>query len=333
VSSQTLLLPGASALPASGLTDVPALFADASDRAAFRLLEFLTANIRCLNTRMAYARAIRRFSDWCDAQALSLNQLTPLHVAAYIEELGRRPDKHGRVPSKPTVKQHLAAIRRLFDFMVIGQVVPFNPAASVRGPKFSVKKGKTPVLNREEARALLDAIDTRTIAGLRDRALIGLMTFSFARIGAVLAMNVNDYYQIGKRWWILLHEKGGKEHAVPLHRTAEDYLDAYIAAAGIAIQPNMPLFRSVDERRLLTEHRLEARDALAMVKRRASAVNLGNRICCHSFRATGITNYLENGGSLEKAAQIASHESPRTTKLYDRTCDDITLEEIEKIKI
>jgi integrase/recombinase XerD len=232
----------------------------------------------------------------------------------------------------------------LFDFLVVGQVVPFNPAHSVRGPKYVIKKGKTPVLTTEQARQLFDSIDRRIaarqeagqpplIADLRDRALISVMVFSFARIGAVLAMNVEDYYQLGKDWWIRLHEKGSKHHEIPAHHKAERYLDAYLETAGIATAKGTPLFRSVDETRQLTGNRLVARDALAMVKRRARAAGLGDRICNHSFRATGITAYLRNNGTLERAAHIAAHESTRTTQLYDRTDDPLDLDEIEKIQI
>jgi integrase len=171
------------------------------------------------------------------------------------------------------------------------------------------------------------------IIALRDRALIGVMCFSFARISAVLGMNVEDYYQQGKRWWLRLHEKGGKHHEVPCHHKAEEYLDAYLAAAGVAGQKRVPLFRTTDRRRKLTARRLSRREALAMIKRRARAAGLDGRVCNHTFRATGITNYLENGGTVEKAQQIAGHESPRTTKLYDRTSDEVSLDEIEKIQI
>jgi integrase/recombinase XerD len=328
---------------------VPALFTDAGDKAAFRFLEFFTAEIRNPNTRRAYGQAVRRFCDWCQQRGFRLAELTPVHVAAYVEQLGKEPKQRSVNPlAKPSIKQQLAAIRMLFDYLVIGQVVPFNPAASVRGPKYVLKAGKTPVLTQAEARLLFDAIDYKTeehgrrirkepsdmtIAELRDRALIGVMVYSFARISAALGMNVEDYYQQGKRYCLRLHEKGGKDHEVPAHHKAEEYLDAYLLPAGIAEAKGTPLFRAIDERRQLTERRLAARDALAMIKRRARAAGLGDRICCHSFRATGITNYLENGGTIEKAQRIACHESPRTTKLYDRTSDQLTLDEIERIQI
>ena len=145
---------------------------------------------------------------------------------------------------KPSVKQHLAAIRMPFDWLVIGQVVATNPAPAVRGPKHVVKTGKTTVLDAEQARTLLASIDTSTAVGLRDRALISVMTFAFARIGAVVAMRVEDYYPKGERWWVRLHEKGGKRHEMPAHHSLEAYLDSYIEAAGIREAGKAPLFRS-----------------------------------------------------------------------------------------
>jgi site-specific recombinase XerC len=269
-------------------------------------------------------------------------------VAAYIEQLGKEKKEGRGGLSKPSVKQHLAALRMLFDWLVVGQVLPSNPAAAVRGPKYVVKTGKTPVLTAQEARQLLASIDHRhdeegrfepvpaeelSLATLRDRALIGVMVYSFARVSAVLAMNVEDYCQRGKRWWLRLHEKGGKHHEVPAHHKAEEYLDAYVTAAGITGEKRTPLFRTLDRRGRLTTGRLGRREALAMIKRRARAAGLGEDICCHTFRATGITVYLESGGTVEKAQAIACHESPRTTKLYDRTSDQLTLDEIEKIQI
>jgi site-specific recombinase XerD len=307
---------------------VPAIVADAGDAAAKRFLEFFAVTIRNKNTRTAYLHAASRFFAWCDHHQLgALDEIEPLHVAAYIEELGKDFEK-------PTVKQHLAATRMLFDWLVTGQVVATNPAHSVRGPKHVVKTGKTTVLDAEQARLLLDSIDTSTVVGLRDRALISVMIFAFARIGAVVAMRVEDYYPNGKRWWVRLHEKGGKRHEMPAHHNLEAYLDAYIEAAGIRDAGKIPLFRSaVGRTGTLTEKPMNRVDAWRMIQRRATDLGTRVKIGCHTFRATGITAYLESGGTLEKAQAMAAHESPRTTKLYDRTGDEITLDEVERISI
>jgi site-specific recombinase XerD len=190
------------------------------------------------------------------------------------------------------------------------------------------------VLSAADARKLLDSIDVSHLVGLRDRALIGAMVYSFARVSAVAGMRVSDYYHNGHRGWLRLHEKGGKFHEVPAHHNAEAYLDAYIAAAGIAEDRKGPLFRTtLGKTRKLTDQAMSRSDVLRMIKRRAGEAGLSTRVCCHTFRATGITAYLENGGTLEHAQAIAAHESPRTTKLYDRTSDQITLDEVERIRI
>jgi site-specific recombinase XerD len=313
-------------LPESGRVVVPVVIADAGDQAAYRFIEFFTADIRNPRTRRAYFRASLRFFAWVEAKGLSLADIRPPHVAAYVEEL--LADRK----SRPTVKQALAALKRLFDWLVVGQVVPFNPAAAVRGPLHIVKKGTTPILTRDEMRQLLKSIDTSHVVGLRDRALIALMAFSFARVGAAVEMRVEDYFPKSKRWWVRLHEKGGKLHEMPAHHTLEEYLDAYIEAAKIAKDRKGPLFRTAIRRtKKLTKNPMTPKDAWGMVRRRARDAGLETRIGCHTFRATGITNYLENGGSLEHAQQMAAHESAKTTKLYDRTEDAITLDEVERI--
>ena len=172
-----------------------------------------------------------------------------------------------------------------------------------------------------------------SITELRDRALIAVLVYSFGRIGAVLGMNVGDYYQQGKRCSLRLHEKGSKHHEVPAHHKVEDFLDAYLQAAGIADDKNAPLFRSIDCQRRLTGERLVPRNALAMIKRAPAPPASVTPSPATPSRTTGITLYLEAGGTIEKAQQIAAHESPRTTKLYDRTSDQLTLDEIEKIQI
>jgi site-specific recombinase XerD len=307
------------------MESLPAAVGRAGEAAAWRFIEFFAATIRNRNTRYAYAEAVSQFFAWCEKHRVyTLDQVKPIVIASYIEN---------HPGAAPTVKQHLAAIRMLFDFLVTGQIVPMNPAASVRGPKHVVHRGKTPVLTADQARTLLDSIKTDSIVGLRDRALIGLMCYTFARVSAVVHMRVEDYYENGKRSWIRLHEKGGKRHEVPAHHNAEAYLDAYLAAVGIRGEKKSSLFRSVDKQKQITANAMTRTDVLRMVKRRAQGAGLPSSTCCHTFRATGITAYLENGGTIENAQAIAAHESPRTTKLYDRTSDDITLDEVERIVI
>jgi site-specific recombinase XerD len=326
--STELLVAGIELPEGIGPEGLPPAIAKAGRKAGKRFLEFFTVNIRNPNTRAAYYRAALSFFAWCEARGLAdLTRIDPMHVAAYIEELGQQR-------SKPTAKQHLAAVRMLFDWLVLGQVVPSNPAHSVRGPRHVVQVGKTPILTAEEARLLLDSIDTEHTVGLRDRALISILLYAFARVEATVAMNVEDYYPQGKRWWFRLHEKGGKEHKMPAHHKAEEFMDEYIQALGSVLDKKSPLFRSTVRRtKQLTDRRMTRKDAYEMVRRRARDAGIETQIGCHTFRATGITNYLENGGTLEKAQQMAAHSSAKTTKLYDRRNDQVTLDEVERVSI
>ena len=172
------------ALTAAGgwtLAGLPPLVRRAGPRAGERLVEFFTAQIRNANTRAAYGTAVTRFFAWCDACGLDLTQISPIAVATDIDALQA-------TASAPTVKQHLAAIRHLFDYLVVGQVVPTNPAASIREPTHIVRTGKTPVLQPAEARLLLASIDGADRASLRDRALLPVMALSGCE------MSIRDNY-------------------------------------------------------------------------------------------------------------------------------------------
>ena len=311
-----------------GPSALPEIVKACGEQACIRFLEFFASTLRNPHTRRAYARAVADFLAWSqDHGVSSIATIQPLHVAAWVE--GQTRER-----SAPTVKQQLAALRHLFDWLVVGQVVPLNPAASVRGPAHSVRKGKTPVLDPAEARALLDSIDVSDPIGLRDRALIALMVFSFARIGAALAMRVEDVFVQNRRLWVRLREKGGKRHEMPCHHTLEEYLHAYLDGTGIGGDPKGPLFRTIGRGTgRLTRTALPQANAYAMVQRRTVTAGIGTRIGNHSFRATGITAYLKNGGTLENAAAMANHASTRTTQLYDRRRDDISLDEVERIRV
>ena len=320
--------PARTTVALSGNVVIPAVIADAGDKAVRRFLEFFAATIRNRNTREAYYRAACSFFTWLEENGIrELVDIEPVHVSLYIETLQLRA-------AKPTVKQHLAAIRHLFDWLVVGQILAANPAHAVRGPKHVIRRGKTPVLTEDQARRLLDSLNISTLVGLRDRALIGMMTYTFARISAVVAMRVEDYYPNGKRWWVRLHEKGGKRHEMPTHHKLEVFIDEYLEAAGIREDNRGPLFRTARGKTgELTGEPMHRIDAYRMIRRRAAEAGFKQKLGCHVFRATGITAYLEAGGTLENAQAMAAHESPRTTKLYDRTGDEITLDEVERIKI
>lgn len=314
------------AYPLHGSVALPTLFSPTPD-AGKRFIEFFTANIRNPNTRKAYAWAVGEFATWCETNGLTeLRDIEPVHVAAYIEILWQRL-------SAPSVKQHLAAIRMLFDWLVVGQVLATNPASSVRGPKHSVRKGKTPVLAADEARTLLDSIDTSTHVGLRDRALIGLMVYTFARVGAALGIKVEDVYVQSRRTWVRLHEKGGKQHEMPCHHNLDEYLHAYINTAQLTEAKSILFRTALGRTGQLSDRPMSQADAYRMIRRRATAADILTRIGNHSFRATGITEYLRNGGKLEVAQQMAAHESARTTGLYDRRNDQVSLDEVERIVI
>ena len=244
------------ARPSAAAVALPEVIVDAGPAAVERFLEFFAAAIANGRTRAAYGRAAGQFLAWC-ARGLRLRAIAPLHVAAYIRT---------HPGSVPTVKQHLAAIRALCDWLVVHQVLPVNPAASVRGPKHVVTKGATPVLTPAEARALLDRIDTGTRVGVRDRALLSVMVYSFARVSAAVGMRRQDYFRQGPRGWLRLHEKGGKRHDVPAHHRAEEAVEAYLDAGGID-DAKAPLFQSVDRAGGLSGRPLGRRAVLAMIKR------------------------------------------------------------------
>jgi site-specific recombinase XerD len=315
---------------------VPAIIGLAGEKASEHFLEFFAATIRNRNTRAAYVHAAAQFFRWCDQYQLQLETIRPLHVSAYIES---------RPLTAPSIKQHLAALRGLFNWLVIKQVVPDNPALFVNGPKFSRKIGATPIMEAKEVRLLLDSIpvtrriipgkhgggykEVVDIKGLRDRAAIAIMAYTFARVSAVVGLTLGDYRLEGKRARLRLLEKGNKEQLVWLHHEAEAYLDAYINAAGIE-DAGAPLFPSLDKAHRLTGAAISRRDMLRAVKERCLAAGLSEDFCNHTFRGTGMTVFLSNGGSIEAAQEMANHADPRTTKLYDRRKDLAKLSEIER---
>jgi site-specific recombinase XerD len=302
---------------------VPPAIADMGEEAAEAFVDFFTAEIRNKNTRAAYGRAAAGFLAWCDAGGVTLPEVRTVHVSAYVEELGDHL-------APASVKQHLAALRMLGDYLTRRQVLRGNPADAVRGPKHVVRTGKTPVMEAADAKRLLESIDTDTAAGVRDKAIIAMMIFTFARVSAVMNLNAGDVYQVGRHLKVMYREKGGQQHEMPLHHSAVEAVDAYLERLGHPKEG--PLFRTIARTRDgYTDSRMSRSDALQMVKRRCRRAGIGDRFNCHTFRATGITVYLKNGGQLEHAQHMAGHAKPETTKLYDRRQQETTLDEVERI--
>jgi site-specific recombinase XerD len=307
---------------------LPTLIADAGVEAARITLEFFAARVPNAHTRKAYGRAVWRFCAWCAKQGVALHELVPTAIAAYYELLRSEV-------SLPTLKLQSSAIRHWLDYLTERGVLPHNPARSVRTARLSVSEGKTPVLEREQARRLFAALDADdSILGLRDRAMCAVMLFGFVRVGALVAMNVRDFEDQGEAAWLVLHEKGGKERRIPCHHQARIYVQQYITRAGLDPKSRCPLFQSAPRRSAaLSGKRLSTNSALEVVKRRCAKGGLPSSICCHSFRATGITLHQEAGGRLEDAQQLAGHADARTTRLYVRTQSRMQQREVERVQL
>jgi integrase len=261
----------------------------------------------------------------------ALCDIKPIHVATYLEELQVRL-------AAPSVKLHLAALRMLFDRLTTDRVIAVNPARAVRGPKHLPEKCKTPVLSAKEFRVLLNSIETSSLIDLRDRLLIALMLYTFARISVALKMRLRDVYSQDGRWWVRLHEKDGKSHVVPCNYNLGGYLYAYLHAyterGELAGDGKRFLFRTARGRAgMLSDNPMSQSDAWRMIARRTRKAKIRTKIGNRSLRATGITEYLRNGGKLDIAQKIAAHESARTTGLYGQRDGQIVVDEVDRILI
>jgi site-specific recombinase XerD len=306
----------------------PALITAAGKAAAFAYAEFFGAEIESPHTYRAYRAVVDRFLTWCEGLGVALSQVSPVIVGEYIRKQ--------LVGSKPTKKLHLSALRHFFDQLVLPHVIMLNPAASVRAPKYSVVEGKTPALSVEQARQVLATINTSHVVGLRDRAIIAILIYTAARVGAVAKLRLQDFSPDGNQWWFRFDEKGGKARTIPARYDLQMYVEAYLATAGIVKDPGeAPLFRSaVRKTKMLTPLAMSANDIYRMVKRRFRDAGLPARqLSCHSFRATTITDLLTQGVPLEDVQYLAGHADPRTTRLYDRRQKQVTRNIVERISV
>ena len=322
---------------------MPPMILAAGQSAEFAYEEFFRAEVESDHTYRAYRRAVDRFLAWCDERGCALREVSPALVGDYVRDLKtfKRVGNQvfvqtDRPASKPTKKLHLAALRKFFDRLVVRHVVVLNPAASVKAPKYAVQEGKTPAFSVEQARRLLSKIDVSHVVGLRDRAVIATLVYTGARVGAVAKLRLQDFYQDGNQWRLGLDEKGGKDRQIPVRHDLQTFYEEYVAAAELSNAPaESPIFRStIRKTKVLTENAMTDNDILRMVKRRLKDVKLPTKkFSCHSFRATTITDLLEQGVPLEDVQYLAGHADPRTTRLYDRRKKAVTRNIVERISV
>lgn len=306
--------------------DVPAVIRNGGGNARFAYDEFFKATINNPHTRRAYGRIVDRFLGWCEAQGLQLHNVTPGLAGEYIGQVEG---------SAPTKNQALAALRHFFDALVQRHAVALNAFASVRGIKHSIVEGKTAEISIEQARKLLHSVKADSVVSLRDRAVLGVLAYTGARIGAVAKLRLMDYRDLGEQRALRFREKGGKEREIPVRHDLEGWLREYIEAAGIAGDTRTaPLFRSaVGKQKLLTTDAYPAHSMRRMLKRRLADVGLPDLFSPHSFRVAVVTDLLKQDVPLEDVQYLAGHSNPKTTQIYDRRRRRVTRNIVERISI
>jgi integrase len=222
----------------------------------------------------------------------------------------------------------------MFRALVARHVLPFNPALDVRGPKIKDPRSRTPVFEPQEAADFFAAFHGYTLQDQRNLALTRVFFHHCCRVSALIGLRVGDYYAKGGRVWLKFSEKGGKVHDVPVHPKAQAAIESWLAGSGLQGHPQAPLFSSFErDRETLTFRPMNRRSVYRLVGRLARRAGIQKRIGCHSFRATGITFFRMNGGSLEDASRLANHASLNTTKIYDRTFDEVLVKGVERVDV
>lgn len=311
------------ALPSLAL---PMTITEAGPRARFAWDEFFEGQIRNPHTRAAYRYAVQRFLRWTETRGVSITQIEPGLVGLYFNQHPGSP---------PTRKLHLAGLRAFFDVLVNRHVLILNPAATVRGERYSVVEGKTPEISKEHARALLASIEPVRPVDVRDRALIQTLIYTAARAGAVAGLRLRDFVWDGTQYSLRFAEKGGKSRNIPVRHDLEQTLLEYLALFDGQSEPkDAPLFRSVAGRTgELTDQPLRNIDITRMLRRRLRTAGLPAQFSAHSFRVATVTDLLTQGVPLEDVQHLAGHADPRTTRLYDRRQKHVTRNMVERISI
>jgi integrase/recombinase XerD len=308
----------------------PAIIA-AGRNAGFGWDEFFQGQLANAHTRKNYKHAVQKFLVWCQKHKLELLDITPGLVGKYFQELD---------VAVPTKKLHLAALRKFFDRLVNRHAIAINPAATVRAERYSVVEGKTPEIQRKQAETLIKSIETTYVdkfeikpdlVGLRDQAILSVLAYTAARVGAVAKLTFKSLRHDGTQYALRFLEKGGKSREIPVRANLQKIILAYVQAAGIT---DGPLFRTAAGKTgNLTANAMTGIDICRMMKRRLKAAGLPDELSPHSFRVTTVTDLLEQNTPLEDVQHLAGHADPRTTRLYDRRRRKITRNIVERISI
>ena len=302
----------------------------AGQHAVFATDEFFSACVVNPHTRRAYSRAVRRFLDWCELQNIDLARVTPGAAGRFIEEL----------PGAAAAKnQARAALKQFGDRLVQRHVIALNPFATVRSQKHQTD-GKTPEISVPQARRLLASIDVAAVVGLRDRAVLGTLVYTGARVGALARLRGRDLQDHGTQRALRFREKNGKDREIPVRHDLEQWLLAYLAAAAIPASSDAPLFQSAitgrprrEDDRPLSGQPLGAFSIRRMLKRRLAAAGLPVMLRPHSFRVLVVTDLLQQNVPLEDVQYLAGHSNPQTTQLYDRRRRRVTRNIVERISV
>lgn len=329
MDADNLMIPalrGDEELTRSDPAKLPDLIQQAGPAAHFAYEEFFHGRIRNPYTRKSYGHAVRQFLEHFRRQGTELVRITPADVGRYLDGLSY---------SAGTKKVHLAALRNFFDELVRRHVLILNPAHSVRSERLQVIEGKTPEIAVEQARRLLRGIDTSHIVGLRDRAIIGILIYTAARVGAVAGLRRGDFYDLGEQYCLRFTEKRGKSRELPVRHDLRGYLIDYLNTGGMEYSDkSSPLFRTTIRRtKALTQNGTSAGDIGRIVKRRLADAGLPVRFSPHSFRVCTITDLLQQGVPLADVQLLAGHSDPRTTRLYDRRHRQVTRNIVERISV
>ena len=303
--------------------NAPAIVKTAGRSAEFAWEEFFQAEIANAHTRKNYLHAVQKFLAWVEERGLDLPRIAPGDVGEYLQAVEL---------SVPTKKLHLAALRRFFDRLVNRHACVINPAATVKAERYAVVEGKTPQIDCDQVRTLFKSIDVSNPVGLRDRAILAVLVYTAARVGAVAKLTLKSFKHDGTQYSLRFSEKGGKSREIPVrhdlegypagvHRGREDY-------RGPPFPHDGPQDEDAHEERDDRDRHLPDDEAAAEGCRAAT-----RHFSPHSFRVATVTDLLEQNVPLEDVQYLAGHSDPRTTRIYDRRRRKVTRNIVERISI